>query len=147
MLPSAYVSLSAMPLSAHGKLDRKALPAPEAQSCINREYEAPQGEIEEALAEIWSLLLQRKAVGRHDNFFELGGHSLLAVQVVTKVRDQLNVDLSLEQLFTNATIFKLTECIVEARLAQLDELDESKLEELLAQMNITDDARGADNRS
>jgi amino acid adenylation domain-containing protein len=139
MLPSAYVRLQNLPLTASGKLDRKALPAPEDAAFVTRTYEAPQGEMEETLARIWSALLQRERIGRHDNFFELGGHSLLAVQVVTKIREEFSVDISLEQLFSNSTIFKLTECIVEARLEQLDKFDEGELEDILARMDDTDD--------
>jgi acyl carrier protein len=127
-------------------LDRKALPAPDAQACLGRDYEAPQGEMEEAVAEIWSTLLHRGPIGRHDSFFELGGHSLLAVQVVTKIRDEFNVDISLEQLFSNATIFKLTERVVEARLEQLEEFDEGELEEILARMSDANDDHSASDR-
>jgi acyl carrier protein len=139
MLPSAYVRLQNFPLTAGGKLDRKALPAPEGDAYVTRAYEAPQGEMEEMLAKIWSALLQRERIGRHDNFFELGGHSLMAVQVVTKIRDEFSVDISLDQLFSNSTIFTLTECIVEARVEQLDKFDDGELEDILARMNGTDD--------
>ncbi|WP_200943969.1 non-ribosomal peptide synthetase, partial [Lysobacter sp. Root604] len=83
MVPSAFMVLDAFPLTPNGKLDRKALPAPDGSSLVQREYEAPQGEIEQGLAEIWQSLLKIEQVGRHDHFFELGGHSLLAVQLVS----------------------------------------------------------------
>ncbi|WP_445234440.1 phosphopantetheine-binding protein, partial [Duganella rhizosphaerae] len=70
----------------NGKLDRKALPAPDAQAYAARGYEAPQGETEETLAAIWAELLKLERVGRHDNFFELGGHSLLAVALIERMR-------------------------------------------------------------
>src|SRR4029077_14102074 len=76
MVPSAYVQLESLPLTANGKLDRKALPSPEGGAAGVRGYEAPVGEIETALAAIWAELLKVKRVGRHDNFFALGGHSL-----------------------------------------------------------------------
>ena len=141
MLPSAYVKLPSLPLTANGKLDRKALPAPEGDAFVTRTYEAPQGEMEETLARIWSALLQHERIGRHDNFFELGGHSLMAVQVVTKIREEFSVDISLEQLFSNSTIFTLTECIVAARLEQLDKFDEGELEDILARMDETADLK------
>ncbi|WP_235570028.1 non-ribosomal peptide synthetase, partial [Lysobacter sp. Root916] len=86
MVPSAFVVLDAFPLTPNGKLDRKALPAPDATSLMRREYEAPQGEIEQELAEVWQSLLNIEQVGRHDHFFELGGHSLLVVAMTTRLR-------------------------------------------------------------
>jgi acyl-CoA synthetase (AMP-forming)/AMP-acid ligase II len=85
MVPAAYVRLEEFPLTAHGKLDRRALPAPEGSAYARGEYVAPQGEIEIALAQIWQQLLRVERVGREDNFFELGGHSLLAVQLVSRI--------------------------------------------------------------
>ena len=82
MVPAAYVSLESLPLTANGKLDRKALPAPESDAYVSRGYEAPQGETETILAAIWAKVLKISKIGRHDNFFELGGHSLLAVRVI-----------------------------------------------------------------
>jgi amino acid adenylation domain-containing protein len=101
MLPSAFVTLAALPLTTNGKLDRDALPKPADDAYVNRGYEAPKGKIEEALAEIWSALLQRELIGRHDNFFEAGGHSLLAVQMLSRVNNDLNVDLALAEIFSH----------------------------------------------
>ncbi|KMJ44713.1 peptide synthetase [Xenorhabdus khoisanae] len=95
MLPSAFVMLDAFPLSANGKLDRKALPAPDRTATVSREFEAPQGEIEQKLAAVWQSLLGLEQVGRHDNFFELGGHSLLVVSLIEQLRQQgLSIDVS-----------------------------------------------------
>ncbi len=99
MVPSAYVRLDALPLTPSGKLDRKALPAPEGDAYARASYEPPQGEIEETLARIWAELLGRECVGRHDNFFELGGHSLLAVTLVSRLRQALDVEVPLASLF------------------------------------------------
>ncbi|QNH20774.1 non-ribosomal peptide synthetase [Xanthomonas sp. GW] len=104
MVPSAFVQLEAFPLTPNGKLDRRALPAPDEASVASREYEAPQGEIEEALAGIWQELLGVERVGRRDNFFELGGHSLLAVTLVAHVRDVLQVEVPLRELFARPTL-------------------------------------------
>ncbi|MGP5323808.1 amino acid adenylation domain-containing protein [Vreelandella titanicae] len=84
MVPGVVVMLEALPLNANGKVDRKALPEPDLASGAH--YEPPQGEVEEALAEIWAEVLGVDQVGRRDNFFELGGHSLLALKVLEKMR-------------------------------------------------------------
>ncbi|WP_412180537.1 condensation domain-containing protein, partial [Variovorax paradoxus] len=84
MVPGALVVLEGLPLNANGKVDRKALP--EAEFASERAYEAPEGEVEQALADIWAEVLGVQRVGRNDNFFELGGHSLLALRVLEQVR-------------------------------------------------------------
>ncbi|WP_042673993.1 non-ribosomal peptide synthetase, partial [Variovorax sp. CF313] len=86
MVPAALVVLDALPLNANGKVDRKALPAPEFTS--EHAYEAPAGEVEEKLAAIWADVLGVQRVGRNDNFFELGGHSLLALRLLERMRAQ-----------------------------------------------------------
>ena len=84
MVPSAYVRLERMPLTPNGKLDRKALPAPEGDAYAMKRYEEPVGETESALAAVWAEVLKVERVGRLDNFFELGGHSLLAVRLIER---------------------------------------------------------------
>jgi amino acid adenylation domain-containing protein len=111
MLPSAYVSLPALPLTANGKLDRNALPAPAGGAYISRDYAAPQGPIEEALADIWSALLQCQRVGRHDNFFDLGGHSLLAMQLLSRIRQRLQVEVPLGVIFSQPILSDLAAVI------------------------------------
>ena len=113
MVPAAYVRLTAMPLTPNGKLDRKALPAPEADAYAVRGYEAPCGEIETALAAIWGDVLKLDRVGRQDNFFELGGHSLLAVILIERMRRKgLQVDV--RALFAASTLAELA-ATVEAK--------------------------------
>ncbi|KPB30435.1 Amino acid adenylation [Pseudomonas syringae pv. syringae] len=107
MIPSAFVTLTRFPLTPNGKLDRRALPAPEDDAYASRGYEAPVGEIEHALAEIWQALLGLERVGRHDHFFELGGHSLLAVQLVSCLRQRFQVEVALGDLFMHPTICEL----------------------------------------
>jgi len=99
MVPGAYVRLDYLPLTANGKLDRKALPEPKDDAYAVRGYEAPVGPTEIILAGIWAELLKVERVGRQDNFFELGGHSLLAVQLMAKISK------SFEQLLPPAAIF------------------------------------------
>nr|WP_281438341.1 amino acid adenylation domain-containing protein [Rhizobium sp. 007] len=107
MVPSAFVRLSALPLTANGKLDRKGLPAPADDAYARRSYEAPQGEVETLLAGIWQGLLGVERIGRHDNFFELGGHSLLAVRLLARLTQALAVELPLATLFARPTLADL----------------------------------------
>uniref|UniRef100_UPI00055F11C5 condensation domain-containing protein n=1 Tax=Pseudomonas asplenii TaxID=53407 RepID=UPI00055F11C5 len=104
MVPSAFVHLDKLPLTANGKLDRRALPAPGQDALASKAYEAPQGETEEAIAEIWKGLLHLDQVGRHDGFLELGGHSLLAVQLLSRLRRKLGARISLRELFDDPTV-------------------------------------------
>jgi acyl carrier protein len=106
MVPSAFVALEKMPLTANGKLDRRALPAPEGPA-PGREYVAPRNDVEEVLAGIWTDVLGVPRVGVHDNFFDLGGHSLLATQVVSLVRRTFQIELPLPVLFTASTVAAL----------------------------------------
>ena len=100
-----------MPLTANGKVDRKALPAPDGSAYLRRAYEAPQGETETALAEIWAELLKLERIGRHDNFFELGGHSLSAVQLASRVRRKLEVELPMRAVFEAPVLRQMAEVI------------------------------------
>jgi aryl carrier-like protein len=104
MVPGAFVQLAALPLTANGKLDRKALPAPDAPS--DRGYEAPVGEVETAIARIWAELLGVTRVGRHDDFFELGGHSLLAIRLIERMR-RTGLYIDIRALFTCPTVAEL----------------------------------------
>ncbi|AKJ29411.1 non-ribosomal peptide synthetase [Caldimonas brevitalea] len=117
MVPSAYVHLPSWPLTPNGKLDRKALPAPEVSA--ERGYEAPQGEIEQTLAAIWSELLGVPQVGRHDDFFALGGHSLLAVQLVSRLRRALQVELPLADLFARPALAQMAAGLAQASQSAL----------------------------
>ncbi|WP_141554390.1 non-ribosomal peptide synthetase, partial [Xenorhabdus kozodoii] len=111
MIPSAFVILDAFPLTGSGKLDRKALPAPDRAAIASREYAAPQGEIEQKMAEVWQSLLGLEQVGRHDNFFELGGHSLLTVQMATRLRQVFNTEVALQDLFSRPVLSDLAQTL------------------------------------
>jgi aryl carrier-like protein len=102
--------LEALPLTPNGKLDRKALPAPEGDAYARRSYEAPLGEVEEALAEIWAEVLGVERVGRWDNFFELGGHSLLIVKLIERMRRR-DLHVEVGTLFTKPIIADLAEAV------------------------------------
>ena len=119
MVPVAYVHLAALPLSPNGKVDRKALPAPAIGAYGQQRFEEPQGYIEITLAGIWQELLQVQQIGRHDSFFELGGHSLLATKLVARLRQALNIELPLQQVFTSPKLLDLAEA---AGLAAADSL-------------------------
>jgi arthrofactin-type cyclic lipopeptide synthetase C len=110
MVPAAYVRLESLPLTANGKLDRNALSTTEAGGYGMREYEAPVGEIETALAEIWAELLKLEQVGRNDNFFELGGHSLLAVTVIERMR-QIALQMDIRTLFATPKLAELAAAV------------------------------------
>ncbi|WP_141251193.1 AMP-binding protein, partial [Pseudomonas syringae] len=116
MVPAIYVLLEAMPLTSNGKLDRKALPAPDGDALISRGYEAPQGEIEEQIAVIWQDLLGVEQVGRHDHFFELGGHSLLAVSLIDRLRKQ-DLNLNVNTVFTAPSVREMALAISQEKQA------------------------------
>ncbi|MEZ2148236.1 amino acid adenylation domain-containing protein, partial [Bradyrhizobium sp. DN5] len=125
MVPSAFVGLAALPLTVNGKLDRKALPAPDDEAYAHRAYEPPQGEIETALAQIWAELLGVERVGRHDHFFALGGHSLVAVQLLSRVSQAIGFTLPLTTLFAKPVLADLAASI-------MDELSRSGAQDLPA---------------
>ncbi|MEG4112410.1 MULTISPECIES: amino acid adenylation domain-containing protein [unclassified Microcoleus] len=112
MVPSAFVVLKALPLTANGKIDRRALPAPEeARADLADTFVPPSTPIEKMLAEIWAELLGLKKVGIYDNFFDLGGHSLLITQLLAKVRDSFQKELPLRRFFEAPTIAALAKNI------------------------------------
>lgn len=137
MIPSAYVRLKALPLTASGKIDRKALPAPEAEPSAAPEHEAPQGEVEAALAAIWMEVLKIKHVGRHDNFFELGGHSLSMIQVASRMKAALGVDVPLATCFDGPTVVEMSIAVAVAAAELAGEYPDDLLQEIddLCQMS------------
>ncbi|MFO0760428.1 MAG: amino acid adenylation domain-containing protein [Byssovorax sp.] len=103
MVPSALVSLDALPLSPSGKVDRRALPAPEEEGAGETDEAETRGPVEDGLAAIFAEVLGLASIGAHDGFFDRGGHSLLATQVISRVRDTFGVDLPLRTLFEAPT--------------------------------------------
>ncbi|KAF9921751.1 hypothetical protein BGZ65_010103, partial [Modicella reniformis] len=110
MVPAAIVRLDALPLTSNGKLDRKALPAPDSSAFVHEEYEEPRGEIETRIAYFWAELLHLDRVSRNDNFFALGGHSLLAVRLMNRIA-VLGVQPSLSSLFASPRLSSLAEYV------------------------------------
>ncbi|KAG0195514.1 hypothetical protein BGX28_001237, partial [Mortierella sp. GBA30] len=110
MVPSAFVRLDAFPLNSNGKLDRGSLPLPGEGDFARQEYEAPQGEVEVAIAAIWTDLLRVEQVSRHDSFFALGGHSLLAVQLIGRLH-RLGHSVSVRAIFESPILSVLAQSL------------------------------------
>ncbi|HKQ08245.1 MAG TPA: amino acid adenylation domain-containing protein [Blastocatellia bacterium] len=121
MVPAFFVSLSALPLTANGKLDRRNLPDVDSRRPEMADgYTGPRNELEEELAAIFGNVLGLETVGIYDNFFELGGHSLLAVQLITQIRDAFQVELDVIAAFEAPTVAEMSLTIVQAQMEQLD---------------------------
>ncbi|MDH0732055.1 non-ribosomal peptide synthase/polyketide synthase [Pseudomonas sichuanensis] len=120
MLPQALIRLAQLPLTSHGKLDRRALPEPDTADLISHGYAAPQGQTETIMAAIWAEVLGVERVGRHDNFFELGGHSLLAVTLIERLRQQ-GLQTDVRVLFGQPTVAALAAALGNARLVTVPE--------------------------
>ena len=119
MVPSAFVLLDELPLTRNGKVDRAALPAPEAaRPELGADFVAPQTQLERALADIWQQALGVERVGVNDNFFDLGGHSLLMVQVHSRMRETLDAGVSMVEMFQHPTISALARRIGQGHQAR-----------------------------
>lgn len=117
MIPTAFVKMDVLPLTANGKIDRKNLPAPDLEKIRAESFVAPSTPTEQFLADVWAEMLNLKQVGINDNFFELGGHSLLAIRIFSRIDKKFNKQLPLGTLFRAPTIKQLA--------LVLDEDDES----------------------
>jgi len=154
MVPAYFVPLQELPLTANGKVDRRALPRPEGLQEPRHRVRVPPGTpIEERLMEIWSGLLGTQEIGIHDNFFHLGGHSLLATQLISRITKKFQVEMPVRVVFEAPTIAELAARVSRAQpkqfadtpiiphrigrakaielLGRLDQLSESELEDLL----------------
>jgi amino acid adenylation domain-containing protein/non-ribosomal peptide synthase protein (TIGR01720 family) len=131
MVPAAFVFLESLPLTNNGKIDRKALPAPEPERPgMERQYTAPRTDVEQRLAKIWSKVLRVEKVGVHDNFFELGGDSILSIQVIAFAKRE-GLRFTPKLLFENQTVAEL------ASVAGLAELRNPKQEDLAGDFPLT----------
>jgi amino acid adenylation domain-containing protein len=152
MIPAKFVSLETLPLTTNGKLDKRRLPAPEADTRDGSE-ETFLSQVEEGLAKLWAEILRLNRVGRQDNFFDIGGHSLAAMQLVAKVREQFGAELDIRSIFEEPTIPGLATLIAkksgaprakpiekmrrvdEGRvLAKLDQMSDENVEKLLEEL-------------
>ena len=132
-VPSVFVQLSHLPLSAHGKLDRAALPHPTVENILRDDsFEAPKSPIEEHLTDVLSRLLSVADVSTADNFFALGGHSLMGAQLIASIRETFGVELSLRSLFEEPTIRGLSAEIERLIHARIDAMSEEEARCLLA---------------
>jgi amino acid adenylation domain-containing protein len=110
MVPSTFVELAALPLTANGKIDKRALPEPgQTRPTLATAYEAPSSKTEKRLEKIWAGVLRVDTIGVDDDFFELGGHSLLAIQVMARINGQFKINVPLRTLFESSTIKRLAE--------------------------------------
>ena len=120
MVPSVFVPIASLPLTAHGKVDRTALPPPTSENILHEEvFETPQSEIEQWLARFLATLLGSARVSRDDNFFNLGGHSLMGAQLIARVKQTFDVELPLRSLFDHPTIREISSeigTLIEAKL-------------------------------
>jgi myxalamid-type nonribosomal peptide synthetase MxaA len=136
MQPSAYVFLDEFPVTANGKINRKALLPPDSYGeVIGHQGDEPADPIEQALAAIWMELLGITSVGANRNFFELGGHSLLAIQVVSRIEEHFGIELAVEDIFQHTTIKELAGLVMQAQLGQLADDDMSSLLEEMEQLS------------
>ncbi len=119
MVPSAFVQLDAFPLTVSGKIDRRALPAPDQTAVVSQVYQAPLGALEMTIARVWAELLDIERVGRLDDFFALGGHSLLAVQLASRLRSELGVEVALRDLFSQPTLSGFAQLVARAARSTL----------------------------
>lgn len=116
MIPSAFVMLHTLPLTTNGKVDRQALPEPEWERLrLDKSCVVPRTPLEELLVTLWEHVLEIDTIGIHDNFFALGGHSLLAMQMVSRLRRRLEIDVSIRALFEAPTIASLASHIEAVR--------------------------------
>ncbi len=141
MVPTALVEMAALPHTPAGKVDRNALPAPTgAALATSAAYVAPRTPVEEELAALWREVLGVERVGVEDSFFELGGHSLLAAQLFSRLRERVQVELSLREFYRRPTIAAVAETIIELRVQQEDA---ARMQDLLDRLETMTDEEAA----
>ena len=138
MVPSTFVVLDAFPLTPNGKVNRRALPAPEgdAFAAATGVRVEPRTEVERVLADIWREVLKIDRLGIHDSFFDLGGHSLLATQVISRLRNALQLEVPLRKLFEAPTIAAFAVTVEEALLEEVEALTDNEAVQRLKEDRI-----------
>jgi acyl carrier protein len=138
MMPSQFIKLDTLPLTANGKIDRKSLPKPnQSRPELCTPYASPRNQAEEYLVRIWEDLLDVRPIGIDDNFFDLGGHSLAATRVVSRVIQQFQIDIPLQSLFQSPTVADMS-AVVAAH--QCNKVGESQLKTILDELASLSDA-------
>ncbi|WP_345144814.1 amino acid adenylation domain-containing protein, partial [Dactylosporangium darangshiense] len=128
MIPTHYIELTQLPLTANGKLDRTALPAPDStRPNLTTTYQPPTTPTEELLAGIWAELLHLDQIGVTDNFFDLGGHSLLATQAITRIRTTFDIDLRVDEFFDAATVKSVAELVETKIMYEIEQLSDDEV--------------------
>ena len=132
MVPQNITAMARIPLTANGKLDAKSILEPQLAGASVSEFVAPEGEIEEALADLWARILNVERVGRHDNFFSLGGDSLTAISVCTEIRKSLDVQIEVGTFLAEPTL-KALATLVETQFDELfDSMSDAQVQSALA---------------
>jgi amino acid adenylation domain-containing protein len=138
MVPAVILPLAELPLSPNGKVDRKALPAPEAEAQRTAAYVAPENDTEQRLAAIWSQVLGLPRVGRQDNFFELGGDSINSLQILARAHQE-GIKLTPKQLFDHPTIASVAAVAVIGNIDQAESASDMADPSRIADVELTDD--------
>ena len=139
MVPSGFVLLNALPLSPNGKVDRRALPAPDDfRSETGSSYVAPRNPVEQVVADIWAEIFGCGPIGVQDNFLEIGGHSLLAIKIMTRLREIFPIEISLRDLFAALTVAELAARLVQA--GEKAQIAVSEIAQIVIQMQQLSDA-------
>ena len=143
-VPSAFIQLSELPQTPNGKVDRRALPAPDGtRPDLEKAYVAPRTELEAGIAAIWQDVLRIERVGVHDNFFDLGGHSLLATQVISRIRESLRLELPLRSIFESPTVEGLSLAVSRNETAGprdvIQQVEQKNNEQLLTKLDELSD--------
>ncbi len=134
MVPTGWMEIPELPLTSSGKLDRRALPAPDGlHERLRQAYVAPGTDLEVAVADVWSQVLDVERIGVHDRFFDLGGHSLLATRLLARVNARFGLDLPLRTVFDTDTVEGLARVIEEAVTAEIEGMSDSEIEAQLKQ--------------
>ncbi|MDR0126245.1 non-ribosomal peptide synthetase [Bacillus zhangzhouensis] len=126
MMPAFFMQLDELPLTGNGKVDRRALPAPDLSEQAANEYVLPQSETERTLAHIWEEVLEVPRIGRHDHFFECGGHSLRGMKMLNRLYEEMQVELTLKSLFESPTLEAFALAVDQANQTEIKRVEKAE---------------------